>query len=105
MQDSSSSRRFPQFFAGMTALSIALVVSSFIGASAIRKLRQPNDALTITGSAKRPITSDYVILRLSISSQQATPQAAYQELQNRTERVQSYLQENQIPALHICGMN
>jgi uncharacterized protein len=97
MQDSSSSSRFPQFFAGMAALSVALVVSSFIGASAIRKLKPPTDALSVTGSAKRPISSDYIIWRVSISSQQPTPQAAYQELKTRTERVQKYLQEKQVP--------
>ncbi len=97
MQDSSLSRRFPQLFAGMLALSIALVVSSFIGAGAIRNLRRPNDALSVTGSAKRPIRSDYIIWRVSISSQQPTPQAAYQELKTRTERVQRYLQEKQVP--------
>jgi uncharacterized protein len=96
MQDSLP-QRFPQLFAGLTALSIALVVSSFIGAGAIRNLRQPNDALSVTGSAKRPISSDYVIWKLSISSQQPTPQAAYQELKTRTERVQRYLKEQQIP--------
>jgi hypothetical protein len=96
MQDSSSIR-FPQLFAGLAALSVALVVSSFIGAGAIRNLRSTNDALSVTGSAKRPITSDYVIWRMSISSQQPTPQAAYQELRTRTERVQRYLKEQQIP--------
>jgi uncharacterized protein len=97
MQDSSSCPRFPQLFAGMAALSVALVISSFIGASAIRKLKPPTDALSVTGSAKRPITSDYIIWRVSISSQQPTPQAAYQELKTRTERVQKYLQEKQVP--------
>jgi uncharacterized protein len=97
MQESSSSPRFPQFFAGMAALSVALVVSSFIGASAIRKLKPPTDALSVTGSAKRPISSDYIIWRVSISSQQPTPQAAYQELKTRTERVQKYLQDKKVP--------
>jgi uncharacterized protein len=97
MQDSSSCPRFPQLFAGMAALSVALVISSFIGASAIRKLKPPTDALSVTGSAKRPISSDYIIWRVSISSQQPTPQAAYQELKTRTERVQKYLQEKQVP--------
>jgi uncharacterized protein len=97
MQESSSSPRFSPLFAGMAALSVALVISSFINAGAIRKFRQPNDALSVTGSAKRPITSDYIIWRVSVSSQQPTPQAAYQELKTRTERVQRYLQEKKVP--------
>jgi uncharacterized protein len=97
MQESSSSPRFSPLFSGMAALSVALVISSFINAGAIRKFRQPNDALSVTGSAKRPITSDYIIWRVSVSSQQPTPQAAYQELKTRTERVQRYLQEKKVP--------
>jgi uncharacterized protein len=93
----SSLDRFPQLFAGLAALSLALVISSVVGANAIRTVKQSNDALVITGSAKRPIRSDYVVWRVSISSQQPTAQAAYQELKTRTERVQRYLQEQQVP--------
>jgi uncharacterized protein len=97
MQTSSSLDRFPQVFAGLAALSLAIVISSVVGANAIRTVKQSNDALVITGSAKRPIRSDYVVWRVSISSQQPTAQAAYQELKTRTERVQRYLAEQQVP--------
>ena len=97
MQDLSSRDRFPQLFAGLAALSLALVVSSFIGATAIRSFKQANDALIVTGSAKRPIRSDYVVWRVSVSSQQPTTQAAYQDLKRQTERLQSYLKEQQVP--------
>ncbi|MBD3883651.1 SIMPL domain-containing protein [Phormidium tenue FACHB-886] len=92
-----STDRFPQLFAGLAALSLALVVSSFVGASAIRAFKHSEDALVVTGSAKRPIRSDYIIWRLSVSSQQPTAQAAYQDLKRQTERVQSYLKEQQVP--------
>ena len=95
--ENPSSARFPQLFAGLTVLSLALVISSFVGGHAIRNLRRQNDVLVVTGSAKRPIRSDYIIWRMSLSSQQATPQAAYQELKARTERVQRYLKEQQVP--------
>lgn len=97
MQNASSSGRFPQLFAGLAALSLALVLSSWIGANAIRAIKQANDVLVVTGSAKRPIRSDYVILRLSVSSQRPTAQAAYQDLQRQTKRVQAYLKEKQVP--------
>lgn len=96
MQNSSIGR-FPQFFAGFVALSLALVLSSLIGAKAIRDVKQANDVLVVTGSAKRPIRSDYIILRLSVSSQQPTAQAAYQDLKRQTERVQAYLKAQQVP--------
>jgi uncharacterized protein len=89
--------RFSPLFSGLAALSVALVVSSFIGAGAIRQLKSPDDVLLVTGSAKRPISSDYAVWRISLSSQQPTTQAAYQELKRYTERVQRYLKEQQIP--------
>lgn len=97
MQDSSSRDRFPQLFAGLAALSVALVISSFIGANVIRNFKQSNDALIVTGSAKRPIRSDYVVWRASVSSQQTTAQAAYQDLKRQTERLQRYLKDQQVP--------
>jgi hypothetical protein len=93
-----SMERYPQLFAGMVALSLALVGSTFIGATALRDVKSSNDVMVVTGSAKRPIRSDYIIWRLSVSSQQPTAQAAYQDLKRQTERVQAYLRENQVPA-------
>ena len=92
----TSSSRFPQVFAGLAALSLALVVSSFVGASALRNFRQSNDVLLVTGSAKRPIQSDYIVWRMSVSSQQPTAQAAYQDLKRQSERVEQYLQTQQV---------
>jgi uncharacterized protein len=97
MQTSPSSDRFPQIFAGLAALSLALVVSSFIGANAIRAWKQSDQVLVVTGSAKRPIQSDSMIWRLSVSSQQPTAPAAYQDLKRQTERVRAYLKAQQVP--------
>ena len=97
MRASSIVKRFPQLFAGLTALSVSLVMSSFIFAQALREFKQANDVLIVTGSAKRPIQSDYIILRFSVSSQEPTAQDAYQNLKDQTERLQAYLQEQQVP--------
>ncbi len=96
MRNIFSSERFPQLFGGLLTLSIALVISSAIAAQAIRTIRYTDDTLKVTGSAKRPITSDYMVWRVSVSSQQPTAQAAYQELKTHTERLQRYFQEKQI---------
>ncbi len=89
--------RFPQLLAGLTVLSFSLVLSTLIGANAIHDFQQTKDVLVVTGSAKRPIRSDYIIWRLSVSSQQPTAQAAYQDLKMQTEKVQAYLKEQQVP--------
>jgi hypothetical protein len=97
VKDSPLLRRFPQLFAGLLALALALVISSLIGAKAIRDAKQANDVLVVTGSAKRPIRSDSIIWRLSVSSQQPTAQLAYRELIRQTERVRAYLKAKQVP--------
>jgi len=84
-------------FAGLLALSIALVLSALIAAGAIRQVKRAADTITVTGSAKQPIRSDYVIWRGSVASQQPTLQEAYLEVTRFTDRVRSYLMSNQVP--------
>jgi uncharacterized protein len=89
--------RFPQLFAGLTLLSIALIVSSSLWAGAVRNIKRSDDALTIIGAAKRSIKSDYIVWRVSLSSQQPTAQAAYQELTAWKTRVSAYLKAANVP--------
>ena len=98
MNGDSVLNRFPQLFGGLFALSAAIVIGSFIGAGAIREVKSANDVLTVTGSAKRPIRSDYIIWRASVSSQQPTLAAAYQETKRYNTRIQSYLQQKKVPS-------
>jgi uncharacterized protein len=97
MNGDSVLNRFPQLFGGLFALSAAIVIGSFMGAGAIRDAKRANDVLTVTGSVKRPIRSDYIIWRASVSSQQPTLPAAYQETKRYTERVQRYLKAQKVP--------
>lgn len=87
--------RFPQLFWGLLSLSLALVVGAYLGSSAIRSRNK--DALTVIGSAKRPIRSDYIIWRSSVTSEQPTQQQAYQDIKRKTERVQAYLKSKNVP--------
>lgn len=97
MKDSSIFRRFPQVFAGLSVLSIALVLSSWIAARSFLAVKRASDVFVVTGSAKRAITSDYLLWRLSVSSQQPTAQDAYRDLIRQTERIRAYLKEKQVP--------
>jgi uncharacterized protein len=101
MESTGVRDRFPQLFAGLTLLSASLIASSFLWAGAIRNIKRVDDALLITGSAKRPIKSDYIVWRISLSSQQPTSQAAYQQLKGWTDRVQRYLKEAKVPESEI----
>jgi hypothetical protein len=97
MKASSIKEHFPELFAGLAALSLSLVMSSFIFSKAIGEFKQANDVLMVTGSAKKPIVSDYIILRFSVSSQEPNAQAAYQNLKTQTKKLQAYLQQQQVP--------
>ena len=89
--------RFPQLFAGLALVSASLIVSSFMWSGAIRNIKRADDTMVVTGSAKRPIKADYMVWRVTISSQQPTTQAAYAQLKTWTDRVQLYLKEAKVP--------
>jgi len=60
-------------------------------------VKRASDVFVVTGSAKRAITSDYLLWRLSVSSQQPSAQDAYRDLIRQTERIRAYLKEKQVP--------
>jgi hypothetical protein len=75
---------------GMTLLAIAVAVGSFAIAGGIRD-RNRSNVITVTGSAKKRITSDYVIWDVSVTSQQPTAAAAAKQLAAWAARVRSFL--------------
>jgi uncharacterized protein len=101
MTITSTDRSFPQLFNGLLALSIAIIAAALISGKAIQDAKKGNDVLTVTGSAKKTISADYITWRLSVASEQPTLQQAYQGVQEHTARIKSYLEEKQIPESEI----
>jgi uncharacterized protein len=87
------SDRFPQLFYGLVALALALVVAAFVGAEAVEDFRN-SDEISVTGSARRPIRSDFIVWRGTVNTQGATSQQAYQELRRNTDRIRAWLEQN-----------
>jgi uncharacterized protein len=83
------------------AISVAVVVSAAILGGAIQNIRRGNDTVTVTGSARRPIRSDFVVWRGSVSSQQTTMQAAYQDVRRYADRVKAYLKDHRVPDANV----
>src|SRR5882672_9354911 len=82
--------RFPQLFLGLVVLAGGLTV----GAGALRdglRARSGQQAITVTGSARKTIVSDTVVWRASLTSTQPTPAEASKELAAWVARVQSFL--------------
>jgi hypothetical protein len=76
--------------AGLTLLAIAIAIGSVVIGHGIRD-RNRNDVITVTGSAKKRITSDYVVWDLSITSQQPSAAEAASELGGWTASIRSFL--------------
>lgn len=93
----------PERLASAVALAIvgvAVLIGSFAIADGIRD-RGRRDVLTVTGSAKRRIQSDYVIWTVAVTSRQPTAQAASKQLARWTARFQAFLTEEGATANEI----
>lgn len=101
--ETNKAKSFPQLLAGLGLISLSLVISTWICSRAILDFKKANDVLIVTGSAKRPIRSDYIVLRLSLVSQRPTIEEAFKDLKNQTVRVQAYLKENGVPDAAITS--
>jgi len=88
--------RVPLFF-GLALLAIAVVVGSLFIAGGIRD-RNRTDVITVTGSAKARIVSDYIVWDASLTGQGASPAAASTQLSGWTSRVRGFFREQGVGA-------
>jgi len=91
------SDRFPQLFWGLVAIGVALVGAAIIGGNALRDVKRADDVITVTGSARQPIRSDFIIWRGSVTVQNPALEQAYRELKRDADRVRRYLGEHGVP--------
>ncbi len=75
---------------GLTLLAIAILIGAIAVGRGIRA-RGTGDVVTVTGSAKQRITSDYAIWDLSVTSQQAQAAGAATQLAGWTAKVRAFL--------------
>lgn len=84
------------FNAGV-ALAIGLVVSSMIFGWFFAKSKKGDEAITVTGSAKKRIKSDLVVWSAGVSVQSPHLQEAYKQLSDGVPRIKQYLISKGIP--------
>jgi uncharacterized protein len=82
---------------GSIALALAFVVGSVFLAGGIRNIRGGSDTISVTGSAKRAIRSDFVVWRGSLTSQRTGMQEAFKDVKHYGVRLQSYLRDHRVP--------
>ena len=80
-----------------TTLALGLVLSSLIFGWFYSNKQKGDEAITVTGSAKRRITSDLVVWSAGVSAQSAALIDAYKQLSESTPRIKEYLLSKGIP--------
>jgi len=80
-----------------TALALGLIVSSMILGWSYTGAKKGDDAITVTGSAKKRIASDLVVWSAGVSAESAALTDAYKKLSEETPRVKEYLLSKGIP--------
>ncbi len=84
------------WFNSGTALAIGLVISSIIGGW-FYSTKRGDEAITVTGSAKRRISSDLVVWTAGVSAQSPTLTSAYAQLADNIPKIKQYLLSKGIP--------
>ena len=82
---------------GLLAIAAALVLSAFIAAGAAVRVKRAADAITVTGSAKRPIRSDFIVWRGTVADQQPSLAESAEELERYVTRTRAFLAAKGIP--------
>lgn len=80
-----------------TALALGMVLSSIVIGWAYTKSKKGDDSITVTGSAKRRITSDLVIWSAGVRVEAPSLADAYKQLSDNVPRIKQYLLGKGIP--------
>ncbi|NJK46679.1 MAG: SIMPL domain-containing protein [Pleurocapsa sp. SU_196_0] len=80
-------------FLGMLALAIAIVLTGWLASSAIRETRNDQD-ITVTGSAKKTITSDLVQWKGNLTAEGTNLAQVTEQLRNGVTRFRNYVTQN-----------
>jgi hypothetical protein len=91
MTRSSRPRRVPELLVGLLAVAVAVVVTAFVVAGAIKAVKVRRDTIAVTGSARYPITSNLATWRIGASSVAVDPAAAARELARESGVVRHFL--------------
>jgi hypothetical protein len=85
------------WFNGGVALALGLIISSIIFGWFFSKTRRAEEAITVTGSAKKRITSDLVVWSAGVSAQAPALTDAYRQLSDSVPKIKQYLLSKGIP--------
>src|SRR5258708_36214063 len=78
-------------FNGRAALAIGLIISSFILGWSYKNSKKGDEAITVTGSAKKSITSDLGLWNARVSSKSPQLADAYKRASSDIQKIKQYL--------------
>lgn len=89
-------RPIPELMIGLVALAVAVLVAGVVGADAIRDVKKRRDTITVTGSARYPISANQVSWSLVARSQERNVGTASRRLRQQVDAVRQFLREHGI---------
>jgi hypothetical protein len=91
------SPHIPELFLGLFAIAVAGVVMTHILADTVRETRRSRDTITVTGSAKRPISANLVRWTIGVSGEAPTAAPAARRLSRDVVVVRRFLTRGGVP--------
>jgi uncharacterized protein len=88
----------PELFLGLVAIGVAVVLTAHIFSGTIKDVRHTRDTLSVTGSARVPISANLVRWYVSVSPRARTPVVAARRLRQEVVSVRAFLRHAGIPA-------
>ena len=83
------------------AIPLAIIIAAALGSWAFVKAKRGDQTITVTGSAKRQITSDFVVWKSAVSYQAPVLSEAYRSLSEAVPKIKAYLVSKGIPENEI----
>jgi hypothetical protein len=88
----------PELFLGLLSIGVAVVLTAKIVSGTIHDARHVRDTISVTGSAREPITSDLVRWSLTVSHEAPTAATAAKRLRGQVALVRAFLVSRGIPS-------
>jgi uncharacterized protein len=88
----------PELFLGLLAISVAIVITSDQVTDTLEERRRVDDKISVTGSAREPISANLVRWTLVVANEAPTAARAARTLRGHVTEVRGFLREAGIPA-------
>jgi uncharacterized protein len=89
-------RPLPELMVGLIAIAIAILVAGVVVAHAVRDVKKRRDTITVTGSARQPITANQVSWKLNVNVRRRSAAEASRRLRRDVQAVREFLRTNGI---------